>query len=600
MSAASSPRKILSIRRSLFLYGFIPMFFAVLLFSLILLVMTTRLMQQREESELINNTRVISGLLDEELRKIKRVSLNLAYSRRLKEAVRGYESLKREDADPSELYYATRGIQTILDETVGPLKQVPQVNILLPDGDMVCFGRYNLNQRLPDHLSSRLKRLLRQGRTSWWSAPERDYLAEKIDPEMRNYISHYQVLYDPFRNPLGYIEVKQESDALFARLQTPGENFKVFNSQNLQLYPRTLPYGSSYAVLSSRLLPYRIFSNHSAGNDERAVLCMGIATETAWKVLTVKNKDLYMAPVIRIQRFLIPLSLLIGFLGYLISSRLGRGISTPLSKLNRKLNQFQISGDPGESRPDSTGFRELDALELSFSEMNRKMDEKLDIFVAEKTLEVNARMLALQSQMDPHFLFNMLSIIDIMAEDGQTDDIQKVIRHLSTLLRYVSTLQETTVTLATELTMAEHYMRCISYRFHDTVRFTMTLPEGAEDLHIPKYSIIPLLENAVKYGMPSRPPCLIHLKIEAGEEDWVVRVEDNGPGFTKETLSALLHRIRSGIADPQMQLESHINGMGLFNICARYAMVYGKDFLFEAENRDEGGARISLGGKQSV
>ncbi len=575
------------------------MFFAVLLFSLTLLIMTTRLLQQREETGLISNTRIISGLLDGELRKIKRVSLNLAYSRRLKEAVSEYEELKRKESVSSELYYAVRKIQTILDETVGPLKQVPQVNILLPDGEMICFGRYNLNQRLPDHLSSRLKRLLRQERTSWWSAPERDYLAETVEPEMRTYISHYQVLYDPYRKALGYIEVKQESDVLFAALKAPGEDFQVFNSQNLQLYPRTLPYGSSYALLSSQLIPYRIISRRSS--DERhEVLCLGIATEAAWKILTTKDRALYMAPIKRIQSLLIPLSLLIGFLGYLLSSRLGRGISAPLSRLNGKLNQFQLNSEPDEEPSDSTGFRELDDLALSFSEMNRKMDEKLDLFVAERTLEVNARMLALQSQMDPHFLFNMLSIIDIMAEDGQTGEIQKVIRHLSTLLRYVSTLQETTVTLKTELTMAEHYMQCISTRFHDTVSFGMALPEDTENLRIPKYSIIPLIENAVKYGMPSAPPCRINLRVDAGSSNWTITVEDNGPGFTEEALSSLRRRIRKGIEDPQMQLNNHIDGMGLFNICARYAMIYSKDFLFEAENRDEGGARIRLGGTYCV
>ena len=603
MAERTKPRRVISIRGRLFLYGFIPMIFAALIFSLILFTMTTRLIKQREETALISNTRILSGLLDGELSKMKRVSLNLSYSRRLKKAVQKYEAMKKRESRPDELYYAVREIQTILDETVGPLKQVPQVNIILPDGDMICFGRYNLRKQLPEHLMPRIRRFYNQKKTSWWSAAERDYLAEEQDPRPGRYISHYQVLFDPYRNPLGYIEVKQDSETLFVeRLKAMDEEFQVFNNQNQQLYPLTLPYGSSYSLITSQILPYRILHRHNEGDQEKEVLCMGIATEASWRIITYRSEDSYMAPVLRIQLILIPLSLLIAFLGFQMSHQLSRGITTPLSRLNRKLNQFQWerNNEPGDNEPDSTGFHELDALELSFTEMNRKMDEKLDLFVAEKTLEVNARMLALQSQMDPHFLFNMLSIIDIMAEEGQNDEIQKVIRHLSTLLRYVSTLKETTVPLTEELAMAEHYMKCIAFRFDDSVEFITKLSDDIGELRIPKYSIIPLLENAVKYGMPSQPPCRITLGIEAKDGRWTVTVEDNGPGFTEEKLNTLLDRIQEGIREPRQQLENHINGMGLFNICARYSLLYGDRFLFDAENRTEGGARIRLGGEINV
>ena len=597
------PRKPISIRQSLFLYGFFPMFTCSVLFSIILLTSTTRLMKEKEETSLINRTRVLSNLLDSELKKIKRISLNLAWSDSLKSVIDDYNNLKKTTTDTKVLYYGARRIQKLLDEMVGPLKQIPQVNLILPEGEMICFGMYNLSQQLPEHLHPRLKLLLQNEKNSLWTAPERDFLMEEVrnDGFQRNYISHYQVLYNSGRHPLGIIETKQEVSALFSGLLEITDNFQVFNSRNLQIYPYTLPYGNTYSNIAESISPYRITRKKNIATNEMEILCMGLSTEASWRIITIQNENLHLSPVYRLQVILIPLIFLIAFLGYLISHKLSRGISLSLTNLNRKLNQVQWNRSPEEMEgPEVSGIRELNNLELSFAEMNRKMDEKLDLFVAERTLEVNARMLALQSQMDPHFLFNMLTIIGIMAEDNQTDEIQDVIKHLSSLLRYVSSLEDLTVPLSLERQMAEHYMECISYRFGETVRFEVDIPEGAEDLTVPQYTLIPLLENAVKYGMPDEQTCIVRLSLHTNGNNWFIKAEDNGRGFDKDKLKKLMEKIHKGLKDPQMQLNSHINGMGLFNICARYSLLYGKDFRFEAGNGPDGGALVILGGKKNA
>lgn len=561
--------------------------------------MTSSLLKEREENNLINKTRILSNLLDSELRKIKQVSLNLAYSDTLKESVEDYMYLKRTIENPETLYYAVRKIQSVLNETVGPLKQVSQVNILLPDSEMICFGIYNLRQELPEYLLPRLQRLFNEKRTSWWSPPERDFLSESLGmiDSSKNYISHYQILFDDIRTPLAYIEVKQETGTLFEELLAAGDDFQVFNAHNLQLFPRTMPYGNSYSSISSEIIPYRIFHRQNVFTQKKEVLCLGISTETSWRIINILSESRYMSPIYRIQISLIPLVILIALLGYFISHHLSRGISIPLTKLNSKLNQVQWKReDKIDLPPEKTSIQELNDLEVSFIEMNRKMDEKLDMFVAEKTLEVNARMLALQSQMDPHFLFNMLSIIDIMADEGQDKEIQQVIRHLSSLLRYTSSLKELVVPIAMELKMAEHYMECISFRFGKMVQFSAVIPDDVRELKIPKHSFIPLLENAIKYGMPEDKPCKVRLYVNTNSQNWSVSVEDNGPGFAPESLAELTEKIKKGLADPQLQLNNQIKGLGLFNICARYSLLYGKDFIFLAENRKEEGAIITLGG----
>ena len=164
-----------------------------------------------------------------------------------------------------------------------------------------------------------------------------------------------------------------------------------------------------------------------------------------------------------------------------------------------------------------------------------------------------------------------------MAEEDQKEDIQKVISHLSRLLRYVSTIKDLTVPVDLEIQMARHYMKCISYRYGNQVQFTFNVPDDINEITIPKHSIIPLIENSIKYGMPEKPPCHIGLSLERDENCWWIRAEDNGPGFKQKELDELLERINEGIENPQIQLSNQINGMGLFNICARYFLLYGRD-----------------------
>ncbi len=592
-------KKPLSIRLSILLYGFIPMIISILLFSVIILTLTTGLIKQREETSLINGTKILSDLLDNELKKIKRISLNLAYSPTLREKIHDYEKIMQSPYTSVSRYYGAREIQSVLLEAVGPLKQVSQVNVILQDYSMISSGQYNLIQQLPNHLKARIQYFENNGISSYWSSPERDSLAESLveADQSTHYISYYHVLYDDVRSKIGYIEIKQDTETLFSSLKKNLDNFKVFNNQNLQIFPEILPYGNAYQDLLLTAVPNQISRISNSFSEDSEILCLGIATEAPWRLINVIKGNEYLQPIHNILTLLISLITIITLLSFFISHQLSLGINKPLMKFNQKLNQMEWTRYPLETiQPDLTSITELNRLEVSFAEMNRAMDEKLDLFVAEKTLEVNARMLALQSQMDPHFLFNMLSIIGIMAEENQTEEIQKVISHLSRLLRHVSSIRELTVPLDLEIQMARHYMECISYRYGDNVLFSLHVPEDTGNIVIPRHSIVPLLENSIKHGMPEEPPCRISLSLEVEGNRWSIRAEDNGPGFDGKELESLRRHIKEGIENPQIQLSNQISGMGLFNLCARYSLLYGREYRFEAGNLPEGGSVVILGG----
>jgi len=167
---------------------------------------------------------------------------------------------------------------------------------------------------------------------------------------------------------------------------------------------------------------------------------------------------------------------------------------------HRKWNHHDGSAPLARLRIKTSLLNEVNELHLTFQEINKKLDSSLSEMIAGKTLQTQSRLLALQTQMDPHFIYNMLSTLSIMIEDGETREAIGTITHMTRILRYISNGNTLRVTLQEELNIIEHYISCMKIRFGDLLTFSSNLPESMLSLHIPRHSLLPLVENAVKYG----------------------------------------------------------------------------------------------------
>jgi sensor histidine kinase YesM len=214
------------------------------------------------------------------------------------------------------------------------------------------------------------------------------------------------------------------------------------------------------------------------------------------------------------------------------------------------------------------------AVSFAFDYYGKFRERELRAAELEKSL-AQAKLQALQMQLNPHFLFNSLhSISALMHQDVEAAD--RMIVRLSDLLRAAlenSDAQE--VTLRAELKFLQSYLEIEQIRFGRRLKVTMEISPDTLDARVPNLILQPLLENAIRHGIePHAKPGLIELRAQRANGELTLEVSDNG----------------AGVSDANSLDE----GVGLSNTRARLRTLYGEAHRFELGNRPEGGLRVRL------
>lgn len=612
-----SPPRTRNIQTLVSINSFIPLLFTVLIFSLSFFIYTSSILMDRGRASLLQINSQITENLSAELRKMGTLAMNITYSGRLKTTLRDHLEIIEEPETPDRKvaqYLNTVEVTRIIGDITGPYKTVPQVNIIFPGQFSIGTGMYAMIQPIQEQTTRFLASYNTAAGAPLYSYPHWDALANRYlgSEESQQFISLFKTIFDDYRHPLGILEVKQYADTIFADLQRSDERVLVFDATGTQIYPATIPMGSIYTDFANRAYrgTIRTFNNPYSGSKE--ILAISEILENGWIVLTITDRNRYLRPVYQFLMGIILVSLIILGAGYSISIILSRKITIPLKDLSQKISHLDWieTSDDRPSPTPNTSLTEVKELHLSFQAMSKKLDTTLAHVVAEKTLETQSRLLALQAQMDPHFIYNMLTTLSIMAEEGETKEIVATIHHMTPMLRYIASGTNTLSTLSEELEIAEHYISCMRIRFGERLQFTKDIPEELHSLPIPRHVILPLVENAIKYGMTGNPPWCIDLsarfvtdpfevrdELPRGKRHWIITVRDNGPGFDPEARDKLYEEIAQCRSDKTRQLDFHIHGMGLINLYSRLLIHYGDTMLFEVTPQQDGsGSEIRLGG----
>ena len=179
---------------------------------------------------------------------------------------------------------------------------------------------------------------------------------------------------------------------------------------------------------------------------------------------------------------------------------------------------------------------------------------------------------ALRVQLHPHFLFNTLNAISMMARKGETDGAVRMLAGLSDLLRLaLASVGKPEVPLRLELDFLERYLALQQIRFSDRLQVRMHISPEALDARVPSLVLQPLAENAVRHGLSPRDEGgLLEIGAERDGADLVLSVRDTGVGLAPES-------------------ERRTGGVGLQNVRARLAVLYPNAHTFTLENHPGGG-----------
>ena len=272
---------------------------------------------------------------------------------------------------------------------------------------------------------------------------------------------------------------------------------------------------------------------------------------------------------------------------------MARRISNPI----RSIYHFLSDKDSMHSEKlmlEETNIREIDRLTDSINEYIEKSQEQTETIIALHEQEIQTQMLALQSQMNPHFLYNSLASIAEMAREGLADSVMVMTSNISEILRYISSNKEQLIPIGTELDICDKYLECMKIRFGENLQYGFEIDDDLWDVMIPKLCIQLLVENAIKSVTKQAPPWKISIIGRIEEDCWKIEVSDNGSGFDAAAMEKLRVQTESILTThsfPSLQ----INGSGLLNIFIRFYLIDKAPFIFEYGNRESGGAYVRVG-----
>ena len=337
--------------------------------------------------------------------------------------------------------------------------------------------------------------------------------------------------------------------------------------------------------------------NESSYRDETGMRYTGkkyTSSLTGWTILVYCSNGYIFWPIFHFAAVSFVIAVLSLGIMLFISYMISNSITIPLQKIRESISLYNLNKEKSvRLQPSNVQLDEMTSLSETFYEMQERIEGYVEEVTALRIHELQSRYYALQSQMNPHFLYNSLSILSIMCDEKQNEAAAEFCGELASMLRYSAASFERDVSLEEEMEYTTTYLKLLQKRYDTMLDMEVILPESLKEKRIPRLILQPLVENSIKYGLESAPPWFISVEAEEKKEGWSITVSDTGNGFTKETLNEIQEKIQKTEQSEQMP-ELEIGGMGILNIYIRLKLYYKERLRFLLGNQEEGGAFVEI------
>jgi two-component system sensor histidine kinase YesM len=235
------------------------------------------------------------------------------------------------------------------------------------------------------------------------------------------------------------------------------------------------------------------------------------------------------------------------------------------------------------------GKGESAVLSKGFNSLVARIGELLEEVKLEQTRKNKAEMMLLQAQIKPHFLFNTLESINILAVRNEGAKVSQMVHRLGSILR-ISFHGEEEITLKQEFEHLRSYLEIQKYRFEDLFDYQIEAAEEVLECSILKLTLQPLVENCIQHGFEGieyKGLIIIHVYMEG--ERLMIRIQDNGIGMSNAILSGFQYKTFEDIAATDSPEYAERKGLGVRNVADRLRIHYGKDYgLFICSEENKG------------
>ncbi|WP_223592478.1 sensor histidine kinase [Neobacillus bataviensis] len=270
----------------------------------------------------------------------------------------------------------------------------------------------------------------------------------------------------------------------------------------------------------------------------------------------------------------------------LISYSFTRNYSRRINKIVSIIRQVE-NGNLDARIPESKHEDELSRIAVNINSMLDELNNYIEQFYLLNLKQQQAELKALQAQIDPHFLFNTLEAIRMVAVVEGSKTSSKMIFHLSKLFRY-SLESKDTVPLYTEIEYVNQYLKLMQFKFPNKLQVDIDIPSDVDQTPVQKLILQPIIENYFVHGFrKDRSDNELHIRANQLGETLEITVEDNGKGITEEDLAMIVQHLNCEEGD-------EMDSIGLRNIHQRLKLKYGDTFGISVKSIKDKGTIVIL------
>ncbi len=395
-------------------------------------------------------------------------------------------------------------------------------------------------------------------------------------------LSMGKAILDSKNNIIGYLILDIYRSALINQfLFVGGEEteYILSNNDNVVILDTTSHFKEGYSVSPEKIVQW---------NYKKLKLYDNEKNETIYVVKQAENNDFSLFTFVRVSNFYKGISLLIRIsliivafvflICFIIVKAQARRLYRPIETVVEGMQKISEGNIQVRIKEDINQDDEMTMVTKGFNKMLDEINVLLDRVVEQTEREKNAEIKALQAQISPHFLYNMLNEIKALAKLGRTEEVSTFVISLGKLLRHSISYQEKFVTIKEDLLFLNDYLDLQKVRYDNNFEVVIEIDESILNCKIPNLILQPIIENSIVHGLENGENNSI-LKITGSRDDKgrvKIEIYDNGVGVDEEYMQYINNTGKS---------SSLYGGLGLENVQKRLLLTYGSEYGIKIESQ---------------
>lgn len=347
-------------------------------------------------------------------------------------------------------------------------------------------------------------------------------------------------------------------------------------------------------------LPYPDYGNYEVEDPEtgqKYIVTFSKLSNTDWTILLLENLDIIEKPILIFRLITIASYLSLFVIFIVILYVFTKNVTMPIRNLKKAVTTVDMESLRIKVKTDQKN--EITILTQAFQDLLDEVKDNMELMKESRSREMDAHMLALQAQMNPHFLYNTLAVIGAYGIKKENNEVMQMCADLSDMLRYSIHLDNGRTKIYEEITHIKKYLKLMSLRFENSFEYEIDIDNALMDIIIPKLTLEPLVENAFQHAFVDvEPPWVLRINGYIKNNRWFIKFEDNGNGFKQEAIEQLKYNLNEDnylIQQDTSKLKDARN-IGLYNTFIRLRLLYKGQETIDFFNSKQNGAILIIGG----